>query len=148
MAPENRGEPGSDDYYREVEFTIPSDIEFVPMVEAALTRLCHDLKFSDEETAQIAVSVIEGVMNAIKHGNKYDLKKPVRVRLSVDKDQLTISIKDEGEGFQPEEVANPLEGENLFRDHGRGILMMRAYMDEVYHSEKGTRLTMSKKLPR
>ena len=55
-------------------------------------------------------------------------------------------LQDEGDGFAPDEVANPLEGEHLLRDHGRGLLMIRAYVDEAYHSEGGTRLTMVKYL--
>ncbi len=132
---------------REFLIVMPSDIDYVPILEAATTKLARDLGFDDNAVELMGVALVEGAMNAIKHGNKYDLSKRVHVTLTVDAEDFTIKIRDEGEGFDPEAVASPFEGDNLFRDSGRGILMMNAYMDEVSHSQDGTELTIRKKRP-
>jgi serine/threonine-protein kinase RsbW len=132
---------------REFHIVMPSDIDYVPVLQAATAKLASDLGFDDDAIELMGVALVEGAMNAIKHGNKYDLSKRVHLTLTVDSTNLTIRIKDEGEGFDPEAVASPFEGDNLFRDSGRGILMMNAYMDEVSHNEDGTELTIRKERP-
>ncbi|MBT3268544.1 ATP-binding protein [Candidatus Poribacteria bacterium] len=132
---------------RELILVMPSDIDYVPVLEAVTGKVARDLNFDEDSVELIGVALIEGAMNAIKHGNKYDLTKRVYVTLRIDPVQLLITIKDEGEGFDPGAVANPFEGDNLFRDSGRGILMMNAYMDEVSHNEDGTELTIRKTRP-
>ena len=132
---------------RELILVMPSDIDYVPVLEAVTGKVARDLNFDEDSVELIGVALIEGAMNAIKHGNKYDLTKRVYVTLRIDPVQLLITIKDEGEGFDPGAVANPFEGDNLFRDSGRGILMMNAYMDEVSHNEDGTELTIRKERP-
>ncbi|MEO2004015.1 MAG: ATP-binding protein [Candidatus Poribacteria bacterium] len=132
---------------RELTIVMPSDIEYVPVLEAAVTRVARDLNFDDETVELMGVALVEGAMNAIKHGNKYDLTKRVHLTVTIDAAQLTIKIRDEGAGCVPSEGANPFEGDNLFRDSGRGILMMNAYMDEVSHNSDGTELTIRKNRP-
>lgn len=132
---------------RELVIVMPSDIEYVPVLEAAVARVARDLNFDEDSVELLGVALVEGAMNAIKHGNKYDLTKRVHLTVTVDSVQLTIKIRDEGAGFDPGDVPSPFEGDNLFRDSGRGILMMNAYMDEVSHNSDGTELTLRKKRP-
>lgn len=138
--------PSGSDGSREVLMVLPSDVELVPIIEAVTSHISRDLKLGAEASMQISLAVIEGAMNAIKHGNKYDLAKRAYFKIRIDADRLTLIIKDEGEGFDPRKVADPLEDEGLLRDHGRGLLMIRAYVDEAYHNADGTQLTMVKYL--
>lgn len=117
------------------------------VLDAVVTQVCRDLKFDNDTIEQIGVAVIEAGMNAVKHGNRFDVNKRVRVWFVLESDKILIRVQDEGEGFDPDAVRDPLSEENLFRDHGRGILMIRAYMDEVWYSKNGTELTMMKRLP-
>ncbi len=132
---------------RDLVIVMPSDIEYVPVLEAAVARVARDLNFDEDSVELLGVALVEGAMNAIKHGNKYDLTKRVHLTVTVDSVQLTIKIRDEGAGFDPGDVPSPFEGDNLFRDSGRVILMMNAYMDEVSHNSDGTELTLRKKRP-
>jgi len=98
--------------------------------------------------------VRESVINAIKHGNRSDPHKQVVVefttRPAVQPDELVISIRDEGEGFDPDALPDPLAPENLLKSSGRGIFFMRSFMDDVSierASEGGMEVRLTKKLP-
>lgn len=132
---------------REVVLEFPSDITLVPILEAVVSRIASDLRFDKDTVEQIAISVIEAGMNAIKHGNKYDVKKTVHCHFRIDPETYTIIIRDEGPGFDPNRIADPLSEQGLLKDSGRGLFMIRAYMDDVYYNENGTQITMMKKLP-
>ena len=85
----------------------------------------------EDEIDDISIAVTEAVNNAIKHGNKEDSTKSIKIVFEVETDRIKIRIKDEGKGFQLEEVKDPRKNENLLKDDGRGILIMKALMDEV-----------------
>jgi len=86
----------------------------------------------DEDTAHwIGMSVRESVTNAIQHGNKLDQSKRVDISYEVGPDYLDISVKDQGNGFQVDNLPNPLDPENLLKPSGRGIFYIRSFMDEV-----------------
>jgi serine/threonine-protein kinase RsbW len=94
------------------------------------------------------------VINAIKHGNRFDPAKIVTVEFALEPEgapqALVIRVTDEGEGFEPLEVADPLAPENLLRSSGRGIFFMRSFMDDVTHTRRpagGTEVQMVKRLP-
>jgi serine/threonine-protein kinase RsbW len=118
------------------------------ILDVVVTQLLEDLKYEKETIEQIGVAVIEAGMNAVKHGNKYDPIKFAHFTFIVDSEKLTIKVRDEGPGFDPARIADPLSGTNIFRDHGRGILMIRAYMDSAEHNESGNEIIMTKYLPR
>jgi len=92
----------------------------------------------------------EALANAIKHGNKLSPDKRVFVRIEVNGgDELRIAVEDQGEGFDPQHVANPLDPQNLLRESGRGVFYMRNFMDNVHFSTTeggGTRIELTKKL--
>ena len=87
--------------------------------------------FDDDTAHWIGMSVRETVTNAIQHGNKLDQTKKVEIRFDVASDQLEISVKDQGSGFQVDNLPNPLDPENLLKPSGRGIFYIRSFMDEV-----------------
>ena len=86
----------------------------------------------------------------MRHGNKLDVSKRVIIRFEYGTTEFAVTVEDEGEGFDPVEIPDPLAKENLLRTSGRGIFFMKNFMDEVdYHFEpnRGTRVRMVKKLP-
>jgi len=133
---------------RDVILNLPTDVAMMSVVDAVVTHIAQDMGFESDVVEMISVSIIEGCMNAVKHGNKYDTNKRVHVRVEFDSTTLKVVVKDEGVGFNPQAVADPLSGDNLFRDHGRGLLMIRFYMDEVSYNDDGTELTMVKSVPK
>jgi serine/threonine-protein kinase RsbW len=101
--------------------------------------------FSCNDTFGIRLALEEAIVNAIKHGNHYDRSKQVQIRYHVTEQCLLAEIEDQGPGFQPEEVPDPLADENLERSCGRGLFLMRAYMTCVRFNESGNRVTLCKK---
>jgi serine/threonine-protein kinase RsbW len=125
-------------------------LDFVQMVSDRMGQLAG----MDEDTVHwIGVAVRESVINAIKHGNRENLEKLVTVEFTfappADPGELVVRVVDQGEGFEPEEVADPLAPENLLKSSGRGIFFMRSFMDDVTlrrASEGGMEVRMVKKL--
>jgi serine/threonine-protein kinase RsbW len=93
------------------------------------------------------LSLEEAVINAIKHGNELDDTKKVVVGFAIDDERAIISVADEGEGFDPASVPDPTLDENLIAMSGRGLSLIRAYMDEVRFNDKGNDITMIKYAP-
>ena len=138
----------SDD--RTVTLDIASRFEMLDVVQTVLNQCCAIVGFEEEAVHYMAVAVRESVVNAIKHGNQQDESKRVRVHFTIRDRALEIEVRDEGKGFDPATVANPLAPENLLRAYGRGIFFMRQFMDEVTHSfpaKGGTMVRMLKRVP-
>jgi len=95
----------------------------------------------------VKLALEESVINAIKHGNQLDSTKKVTIEFSVDDEKTVLSVTDEGEGFDPSAVPDPTKDENLEAFSGRGLVLMRAYMDKVEFNEKGNSVTMTKYAP-
>ncbi len=114
-----------------LEFT--SAFEMLDFVQVVTEHLGRSVGLDDDARHWVSVAIRESVINAIKHGNRYDATKHVFVDLETPQDQseLTIRVRDEGEGFDPEEVADPLAPENLLKASGRGIFLIRNFMDHV-----------------
>ena len=128
---------------------LSSRFENIELVLAALVNVCHERGVSEDVEHWIGMAVREAIANAIKHGNKLDPSKKVYVSLDEDGDRLTIVVGDEGEGFEPEKVADPLTPENTMKTSGRGIFYIRSFMDDLSFTRGesgGTILTMSKNL--
>ena len=126
------------------ELVIPSDLEQVPHVQDEIATQLQSHHFDDREIFGIRLALEEALVNAIKHGNRQDRQKKVHIQLHVTHDRVEILIADEGPGFNPQQVADPLAEENLERPSGRGLLLMRHYMSEVTYHPPGNRLTMCK----
>jgi serine/threonine-protein kinase RsbW len=100
--------------------------------------------FSEDDIFAVHLAFEEGFINAVKHGNKMDDTKTVKVEYMISRDRVEISITDQGEGFAPDSVPDPREGDNLYRPDGRGVLLIDAYMDAVEYRAPGNCLFMAK----
>ena len=127
--------------------TIPSDQSNIQKVEKITEQIAEHMHFSDEEKDSLAISVTEIVGNAIVHGNKKDINRNVSIDFEYKDDQITVKIQDEGKGFNENEIANPLEPENLLKESGRGIFIVRALMDsvDIKNNDTGTLIRLVKK---
>lgn len=114
-------------YHLEIE----SDPRNLITVEEFVNYFALDLGLDEEKLNGLLLSVTEATTNAIKHGNKNDINKLVNIDVDVVNEYLIISVKDQGAGFNPADVPDPTHPENLLKDSGRGLYLMRVYMDEV-----------------
>lgn len=128
-----------------LRFIIPSDFAEGRLVQKRILDEVARHHFGEDATFAIRLSLEEALINAIKHGNKLDPRKKVTVEAEVTPDHIEIEIEDEGPGFDRSSVPDPTSEENLERLHGRGILLMEAYMTEVEWTRGGRRVRMVRK---
>ena len=121
---------------------VPSSPEFLPDVDGFLEGTLRGYGVDESAVADIAISVSELVNNAIVHGNKVSPHKMVTVRISRARKTVTVSVSDEGGGFDPTDVPNPLADENLLHEVGRGLFIVRSLMDKVDVQTTGTGTTV------
>jgi len=128
------------------ELVIPSTADQIQVVEEKAERLARQAGFAEDECDNIAIAITEMVANAIFHGNKANAAKNVYVRFTLTISDFIISIRDEGEGFDPAGVADPLKPENLLKDRGRGIFIVRTLMDDliITRASPGTEVVLIK----
>jgi serine/threonine-protein kinase RsbW len=101
---------------------------------------------SDVDLPDLQLALEEGLANAVKHGNQLNPAKQVKVECQLlDDCMIRVTIEDEGAGFNPEEVPDPTDFANLDKPSGRGIVLMRAFMDEVLYNDRGNQLTFCKR---
>ncbi|MGD0552456.1 MAG: ATP-binding protein [Sedimentisphaerales bacterium] len=98
--------------------------------------------FSEEDIFAVHLSLEEAFTNAVKHGNKMEPSKAIKVDFSIEPDKVEICMTDEGEGFDPEVIPDPRYGDNLYKPAGRGMLLIRSFMDVLEYSKKGNSLRM------
>jgi serine/threonine-protein kinase RsbW len=130
------------------ELVLASHIDSISEAAAVATDMITRAGFSNDELFGLELAVREAVANAIIHGNKQDETKTVEVTFMVSPTALIVSIRDEGEGFDPLTVPDPTDPKNLMRASGRGILFMRTFMDHVEwtkSSDGGTVVHMTKR---
>ncbi|HOQ05679.1 MAG TPA: ATP-binding protein [Anaerohalosphaeraceae bacterium] len=128
----------------------PTQLELPGTMEAA-ERLCGELLqeavrkgFGEEDLFAIHLALEEAFVNAIQHGNQGDPSKKIHVQYSITPSRFEISIADEGPGFQPDALPDPREPENLYKCSGRGVLLIRSFMDQVQYNSKGNQVRMVK----
>jgi serine/threonine-protein kinase RsbW len=128
--------------------SFPSRIENLEKIEKMSSQIAADAGFDESTVDDISIALTELVNNAIHHANKNNPDKKVNVAFTFKKNKLTISIRDEGEGFSPKNIGNPLDPDNLMSDSGRGLYLVEALMDNVEYniSETGTEIIITKKL--
>jgi serine/threonine-protein kinase RsbW len=124
------------------EIIIPSDPVRARQVQEDVEQALKANEYEEKEVFGIKLALEEAMVNAIKHGNQLDLNKRVHIKYHVSRDRFEIHIKDEGPGFNPEEVPDPMAPENLERECGRGLLLMRHYMTEVEYHPPGNAVSM------
>ncbi|MBV9669315.1 MAG: ATP-binding protein [Acidobacteriales bacterium] len=131
-----------------VSYTLDSTLESVNKVEQTALQMASKAGFDSDECDSIGLAVREAAVNAVLHGNKYDPNKKMNVSYEMKEDSLIIKVADQGNGLKEQDVPDPLAPENLMKQSGRGIFLIRSFMDEVQIRElqPGTELTMIKHL--
>ena len=129
-----------------VSYRLESTLESVNQAEEVATTIASKAGFTEEEIHRISMAVREAAVNAVLHGNHYDPQKKVTVGFENTNGTLIITIADEGRGLEAAAVPDPLAPENLLKQSGRGIFLIRAFMDEVRirSLQPGTEITMIK----
>jgi len=127
---------------------VPSDPEYLTDVDAFLEGTLRGYGVDESAVADIAISVSELVNNAMVHGNRRALEKRVTVKIGRRNGSVTVTVSDEGGGFDPDQVADPLADANLLKEVGRGLFIVRSLMDEVEVtlSAKGTTIKITKEV--
>ncbi|HUJ23147.1 MAG TPA: ATP-binding protein [Bryobacteraceae bacterium] len=134
-----------------VDQFLESTLDSVDSAENLALQMARDAGFDEEDLHKIGMAVRESMVNAVVHGNQYNAHKKVRVSVSKASGRLTVTIADQGKGFDLEALPDPLNAENLLRNSGRGIFLIRAFMDELHVrrlSPAGTEVTLVKYLER
>jgi serine/threonine-protein kinase RsbW len=125
-----------------VSYTLDSTLESVNQAEETARQMAAEVGFQNEAAHEIAMAVREAAVNAVLHGNQYDPAKKVRVSYEKKPGLLQVTVTDEGPGFEPEQLPDPLAPENLLKQSGRGIFLIRSYMNEVRFRRLATGMEM------
>lgn len=134
---------------RKVDTLLDSSLDSVDNAEAAVLKVAEEVGFEEDDLHAIGMAVRESMVNAVVHGNRYNARKKVHLKVLQAPDHVTIVIADEGEGFELNQLPDPLADENLLRQSGRGLLLMQAFVDEFQLSKRqptGTEVRMVKYL--
>jgi serine/threonine-protein kinase RsbW len=126
------------------EVTIASEPCEARRVQDTIEQLLQERNTQEHDLFSIKLALEEALVNAIKHGNQMDRGKKVHIAYRVLPDRFDIRIADEGKGFDPEDVPDPTAIENLERPCGRGLMLMRHYMDEITFNDRGNAVVMTK----
>lgn len=129
--------------------TFLSSTEYLDEVEAITVKISEELQYDSSTIDDLSISITEMFNNAVEHGNKNDPNKKITLSFTRTDSHLIISIRDEGSGFAPEKIKDPLAPENLLAENGRGIYLVRNLMDnlEFNITGQGTEVLIYKKLP-
>ena len=145
---EARGSPVTGPSRGRRSFRLSSTMESVSEVEEAADQLATEAGLDEDQRFHIGMAVREAAINAVLHGNEYDPARQIEVAMENTGKDLVVVIADQGHGFNPENVPDPLASENILRGTGRGIFLIRSLMDEVHFRQlhPGTELTLIKHL--
>ncbi len=133
-----------------IQVTLETLLESVDLAESITMRIAEAAGFSEDEMHKMGMAVREGVINAYNYGNQQDRRKKILMTVELDTDKMVVRVLDQGKGFVLTEVPDPLAEENLLRTSGRGLFLMKAFMDEFNVNtgpNGGAELVMVKKLP-
>jgi serine/threonine-protein kinase RsbW len=128
--------------------SFPSDPDLLPEIEDWIMEIAQEAKLNEDKFNLLALSVAEASSNSIMHGNKGDKNIPVDIEVIFDSEQIEITFSDRGSGFVVNEVPDPTAPENILKDNGRGIHIMKSFLDDLRYnfSDKGTDVTLVLKL--
>jgi serine/threonine-protein kinase RsbW len=126
--------------------TLASELPSVQIVEENAQKFANEAGFDEDTVSNIAMVAREAAVNAVLHGNKYDPAKQVNASFEITAEALIIKIADQGAGVNPDTIPDPLAPENILRSSGRGVFLMKAFMDEVdfRQLDPGTEITLIK----
>ena len=122
--------------------TINSDIENLRIVETLVDTLSKKLGISDEVYGKILISTVEAVNNAIIHGNKGKKEKLVKIKFTADGNMFDVTVEDEGDGFEFDNIPDPTDPANIENLHGRGVFLMRSLADKIEFNDSGNEVKM------
>jgi serine/threonine-protein kinase RsbW len=128
-----------------IEFELPSDLSLMNGVLQYLLERVAKLGLIKPERSNLFVALDEAFVNAVKHGNKNDPRKLVRITAELSPKEACFTVEDEGEGFNVKDIPDPCDPTNLFKSSGRGVLLMYNIMDEVEYNAQGNRVKMVKR---
>jgi serine/threonine-protein kinase RsbW len=128
-----------------IDLELPSDISLMSSVLQFLIDRVSKLGVINPDRSNLFVALDEAFVNAVKHGNRHDLTKHIRIKADLSAQEARFTVEDEGEGFNVQEIPDPCDPENLFKNSGRGVLLIYNIMDEVQYNSRGNRLTMVKR---
>ncbi|HVF27572.1 MAG TPA: ATP-binding protein [Pyrinomonadaceae bacterium] len=131
--------------HEKIEFELPSDLSLMNGVLHFLHERVAQLGVIRPESSNLFIALDEAFVNAVKHGNKSDTSKLVRITAELSSKEARFTIEDEGDGFKVNEIPDPLDPANLFKTSGRGVLLIYNIMDKVEYNERGNSLTMVKR---
>jgi CheY-like chemotaxis protein len=131
--------------HEKIDFELPSDIRLMNGVLHYLIDRVAKLGVIDPDNSNLFVALDEAFVNAVKHGNKNDPSKLVRITAELSAREARFTVEDEGDGFNVQEIPDPRDPENLFKTSGRGVLLICNIMDEVAYNARGNCLTMVKR---
>lgn len=126
----------------EETLVLESEMNSISQVEKLIDSQAQMLNIDDEVYGKYMLSVVECVNNAIVHGNKMDKNKKVTMHYHISNTKIEVTVSDEGDGFDPDSLPDPTAEENLERDCGRGIFLMRHLSDELEFANNGRTITM------
>lgn len=135
---------------KHLEVVLDTHVESVNLAEEMCLRVAEAVGFNEDECYRIGMSVREGVINAFHYGNQEKPEKKIHLIVDLTREKMIIHVMDEGKGFRLADVPDPLAEENLLSTSGRGIFLMRTFMDEfdvVSGRTGGAEIIMSKKIP-
>lgn len=118
--------------------SVTSQFANIELVLAVVQDLLRGEGVDENSQHWVALAIREAMANAIRHGNREDPSKKVEVELALENGELSVVVRDEGRGFEPQEVEDPLADENILKPRGRGIFYMRRLMDDVDYRFSGT----------
>ncbi len=130
------------------EISYPSSVDYLENVEAITVEIAKEAGFDESTIDDISIAITELFNNAIHHGNQNDVNKKVHLLYTLSGNALKISIQDEGSGFEPDQLRDPLAPENILADNGRGIYLVKMLMDKVHFNitNKGSEIIITKHL--
>ena len=128
----------------EFQITIPSDTVEGRKVQDQIIEKMEAMGYPMRDVFAVRLALEEALVNAIKHGNRMDPSKSVKIECKIAEDRVLITIEDEGPGFDVNAVPDPTAEENLDKPGGRGIMLMRSFMNRVEYNEKGNRVILEK----
>jgi serine/threonine-protein kinase RsbW len=137
--------PSMKDRHEKIDFEVPSILGLMGDILGYLMKRVEKLGVVKPEKSNLFVALDEAFVNAVKHGNKFDKSKMVRISVEISPEKAKFTIEDEGAGFDVKKIPDPTDPENLFKASGRGVMFIYNIMDEVSYNSRGNRLTMIKK---
>ncbi|OGU66205.1 MAG: hypothetical protein A2499_05600 [Stygiobacter sp. RIFOXYC12_FULL_38_8] len=113
---------------------VSSDPEILPELEEYIIKIAKEVNLDDSKINNLALSFSEAISNCMKHGNRFDKSKTVSITVNINDSKLTIVLKDEGKGFDLKAVPDPTKPENILKDSGRGIHIMKNFLDDLRYN--------------